>query len=307
MPAATDPVGPYERWMYGPGRTYDLPSLMLDAQPSLSAVAEFPGPANPSALPDLLTTDHITLQPRLPILYRPGQFQPRFLPFLPPPAGGQSVMTQDPATLAALLDQLSDVGGTTGQIRLDFPLRAETLDPVFPTAFAAITPGPSVDATKPLVILAVIGLGIPFPHKTFRSATSTRVEFCWSQSAEAEGSGTTLFGRELRRTTSNAALSDEDATYRAAGILGRPGLPPMPLARLHSHGAHILGTLAGNWPETGQPRTPPRSASSPSTCPPPQSGTPPALALTCFSWPRCTTSLTGSKGSPPPMTTPTSP
>lgn len=247
MPAATDPVGPYERWMYGPGRAYDLPGLMLDDQPSLSAVAEFPAPTAPAALPDLLTTDHITLQPRLPILYRPGQFQPHFLPFLLSPVSDQQVLAQDPANLAALLSQLSTASGTTGQIRLNFPVRAETLDATYPTAFAPLTPDPEVDPTKPLVILAVIDHGIPFAHKSLRSATSTRIEFCWSQSAEADQSGTTLFGREFRRTAINAA-QDEDATYRAAGLLGRPGLPPMPLTRLHSHGAHILGSLAGNWP-----------------------------------------------------------
>ena len=244
MPSATDPVGPYERWMYGPGRYYDLPGLMLADQPSLSALAEFPHPVTPAALPDLLTADHITLQPRLPVLYRPGQFHPHFLPFLLSPTSGQSGMTPD---LAPLLAQLSTASGTTGQIRLNFPVRAETLDATFPTAFAPLTPDPEVDPTKPLVILAVIDHGIPFAHKSLRTPTSTRVEFCWSQSAEADGSGTVLFGREFRRTAINAS-QDEDATYRAAGLLGRPGLPPTPLARRYSHGAHILGALAGNWP-----------------------------------------------------------
>ncbi len=248
MPDPTDPVGPYERWMYGPGRTYDLPGLMLADQSSISAVAELPAPAGAAALPALLAAyDHITLHPRLPILYRPGQFQPRFLPFLLSPLGGKSVMDQDPANLASLLSQLSSSSGATGQIRLNFPLRAETISATYPTSFAPIIPDPEVDRCKPIVILAVIDHGIPFAHKSLRTATSTRVEFCWSQSAEADQSGTTLFGREFRRTEIDAAR-DEDATYRAAGLLGRPGLPPMPLARLHSHGAHVLGSMAGSWP-----------------------------------------------------------
>lgn len=242
--------------MYGPGKFYDLPGLRLDRQPSLSALVEFPHPVSPSAVlavTGLLANDHVTMQPRLPVLYRPGSFHPHFLPVLLCPTSGQTdVMAHDPDGLAALLDGLATGSGATGQVRLNFPVRSETVDAAFPASLAALTPDPEVDALKPLVIVAIIDHGIAFAHRALRSAASTRVEFCWSQSAEANQAGSVLFGREFRRAAINAMLAshggDEEAIYRAAGLMGRPGLPPMPLARKHSHGAHVLGSLAGNWP-----------------------------------------------------------
>jgi hypothetical protein len=248
MPAV-DPIGPYERWMYGPGRYYDLPGLMLDHEPALSAVVEFKKPVRSDALKALtkrLTCGHVTMQPRLPTLYRPGHFHPRFLPvLLTPDSGPAALSSHDPASLAALLDQLADAGGAKGQIRLNFPLRSETLNTADPSTLPSLAADDGVDLNQPIVISAVIDHGIPFAHRAFRD----RIEACWSQSALADNAGTVPFGREFTRTdiaTLAAAHDyDEDAIYQAAGLLGRPGLPPMPLNRLNAHGAHVLGTLAG--------------------------------------------------------------
>ena len=124
---------------------------------------------------------------------------------------------------------------------------------------------PDSDGDSPtLVITAIIDDGIPFAHANFRTAdkTRTRVDFCWSQSAtpvvEADeiedGVGdttTVLFGREFTSSKINALVNkfngDEDAIYRYAGLLGTTDTPLKPLQRLHSHGAHVLDSLAGNW------------------------------------------------------------
>ncbi len=241
---ADDPLGPYERWMFGPGKAYDLPGLWLDASPSLSCLAEFPNPVSiPStAVASLLTADAITMLPRLPTLW--AGTAPHFLPLLLIPENPVAIAQHDPSRLAVLLNTLAPA---TRHLRLNFPVRSETIDAAFPKAQPQQSPAPGVDA-RPLVIMAVIDHGIAFAHQ----ALGTRVDYCWSQSATADpagaNSGAVLFGREFTRTTIAAMRStynnDEDAIYRAAGLMGGPGLPRMPLARAHSHGAHVLGTAA---------------------------------------------------------------
>ncbi len=68
------------------------------------------------------------------------------------------------------------------------------------------------------------------------------------------GDGAVPFGREFTRDAIAALLEeetggDEDAVYRQAGLTSVPGEPPMPLDLGASHGAHVLGTMAGAWPE----------------------------------------------------------
>jgi hypothetical protein len=241
-----DPLGPYERWLFGPGKFYDLPGLQLDTSPSLSCLAEFTNPvANPaSAVGSLLTADAITMLPRLPKLW--SGITPHFLPLLLIPENPTAIATHDPGRLATLLDGL--VGGGARHLRLNYPVRSETIDTAYPTAQPAQTAAPGVDPARPLIIMAVIDHGIAFAHQSLRAAGATRVDYCWSQSAPADQSGAVLFGREFTRTAievlRTAHSGDEEAIYRDAGLLGRPGLPPMPLGRAHSHGAHVLGSAA---------------------------------------------------------------
>lgn len=240
-------LGPYERWMFGPGKAYDLPGLRMDAQPSLSCVAEFatgvPHPA--TAVAGLLTADGITMVQRLPTLW-PG-VAPHFVPLLLCPENPVAIAEHDPARLAKLLAGLA--GGGTTHLRLNYPVRSETIDAAFPVAQVALPAAPGVDPARPLVIIAVIDHGIAFAHKALRSAGATRVDYCWSQGAPADASGAVLFGREFTRPRIEALqvahAGCEESIYREAGLLGRPNLPPMPLARAHSHGAHVLGTAAG--------------------------------------------------------------
>lgn len=247
-------LGPYERWLYGPGKAYDLPGLWLDKAPSLSCVAEFNhGVAHPAqAVGALLAAGGQSLIPRLPTLWAGGGGR-HFLPVLlcpaAPPQGpnGQGAPLQTPSELAALLAQLG--GGAARHLRLNFPVRSETIDPVFPQPQPVQPPAPGVDPDRPLVIVAVIDDGLAFAHLGLRAAGETRMDYCWSQSAVNDGAGAVLFGREFTRqgieALRQAHHGDEEAIYRAAGLMGRPGLPPMPLARAQAHGAHVLATAAG--------------------------------------------------------------
>lgn len=240
-----DPLGPYERWMFGPGKTFDLPGLRLDASPSLSCLAEFsaPVPHPVPAVNRLLDADGIAMRPRLPTLWDGGPTQ--FVPLLLCPETPVAMAQHDPGRLASILDHLQ--GGGARHLRLNFPVRAETIDPTFPLAQPAMGLASGVDPARPLVVMAVIDHGIAFAHQ----ALGGRLDYCWSQSAPADGSGAVLFGREFTRegiAALRAVHGDEDAIYRATGLLGGPNLPPMPLARAHSHGAHVLGTAAGDDP-----------------------------------------------------------
>lgn len=249
--APVDPLGPYERWMFGPGKFYDLPGLQLDTSPSLSCLAEFPNPvAHPAAaVAGLLAADGITMVPRLPTLW--SGVDPHFLPLLLVPESPTAIAAHDPGRLATQLAGLA--GGGARHLRLNFPVRSETIDANFPTPQPVQGPAPGVDPAKPLVILAVIDDGIAFAHQGLRAAGATRIDYCWSQTAPSDGAGAVLFGREFTREKIEALRAahngDEEAIYRAAGLLGRPGLPPLPLARAHSHGTHVLASAAACDPE----------------------------------------------------------
>jgi hypothetical protein len=245
-PGVRNLLGPYESWMFGPGRSYDLAGLSLADEASLSCVAEFPDGG-------AFGTRRLQggLRALLPTLYRPGGWQPRFLPFLlNPPA--RMTLPEVEAVQDALAGLCGGPAGA-GYFRLNFPLRAATIDPGFRATARAGEPDPGVDATKPMVILAVIDHGIPFAHAAFRHQGRTRIDYCWAQTAATDKAGDVLFGREFtgRRIGEmlTAAGGDEDAVYREAGLLSRPGLPPMPLDGRASHGAHVLDLLAGQWDE----------------------------------------------------------
>ncbi len=246
MVSSDDPLGPYERWMFGPGKAFDLPGLMLDASPALSCVAEFANPvAHPAAsVAGLLTADAVTMTQRLPTLW--AGTAPRFVPLLLCPENPTAIAAHDPGRLATLLSGVA--GGGSRHLRLNFPVRSETIDAAFPAPQPAQAAAPGVDPSRPLIIMAVIDHGIAFAHQALRAAGATRLDYCWSQSAPSDGSGTVLVGREFTRTGIEALRAthagDEEAIYRAAGLLGGPGLPPLPLARAHAHGAHVLGTAA---------------------------------------------------------------
>ena len=232
------PLGPHERWLFGPGKHYDLPGLWLDASPSLSCLAEFPKPVgNPlTAVANLLTHDGITMQPRFPTLWSAGGFRPHFLPLLLTPESQTALEEHNPSRLAELLGLLPTGGAR--HLRLNFPVRSETLNPApQPPADPAPT-----QASGPLTVLAVIDHGIAFADRRLRAGGKTRMDYCWSQSALAGEGQTVLFGREFTGPQIDAA--EPEALYREAGLLGGANRPPMPLARRVAHGTHVLGTAA---------------------------------------------------------------
>jgi hypothetical protein len=257
-------LGPYEAWLFDAGKTFDLPDLMLKDGVHLSAVAEL---SNPVAIQDVARLSG-TLQSALgkhvmrqPVLYRAEGFTTRFLPFLISPAPGSTsppLLEMNAAAVQNLVAQFCPgnglPSGTQGRFRMNFPVRSETVGPS-PLLPAAVPPRDEALAGEaPGVILAIIDLGIPFAHANFRhpGTDRTRIDYCWAQSAPANGPGDVLFGREFRRDQIDAMLAthrgDEDAVYAAAGLLSRPDGPPMPLSRAASHGAHCLDLMAGGWP-----------------------------------------------------------
>lgn len=143
-----------------------------------------------------------------------------------------------------------------------FPLQARSVNVSQPqdaprtvsraTRSQAVFTDDTYDPEKPLVIVAVIDDAIPFAHKAFRCKGSgkTRIDYFWSQSAEADG--TMLFGRELSGRAIDDLImqhdGDEDVLYRRAGVLGGNGGPVSALAGNFSHGAHVAGLAAGDWP-----------------------------------------------------------
>lgn len=268
LPPALRPanlLGPYEAWMFGPGKTYDLPGLLLDDLTSLSAVAEITDGLHPKDLPGRFPARQPGrfVDVKVPKLCDLGDFIPRFVPFLIIPADDKGALrAQDEKGVRDILSPFianrSKEEGSLAHFRLNFPVRAETVDHGDPKPHPPDVPDPTINPNPdiPLVIMGIIDHGIPFAHGAFRGAGGgTRVDFCWSQTAATDRSGAVLFGREFTRSAIDAMVEDhagdEDAIYRAAGLTSRPGQPPMPLDRMHSHGAHVLDAMAGDWdPDT---------------------------------------------------------
>ena len=261
---AHERLGPYENWMMDVGKFYDLPGLMLDDSISLSCVAEF---KDPISYDDFLSVSALTVGTSnrlvmVPTLHKNKEFQARFIPFLLAP--DPTSPSQKPLLNRAGSELEANFSGPTAnpngpfglgaQLRLNLPVRQDTVDDSFEQRdLPYATVDPALLGKPPKVILAIIDLGIPFAHANFRHAgtAKTRIDYCWVQSAPTNPGGDVLFGREFSRDQIDAMVDahggDEDAIYQQAGVLSRPGAPPMPLSRMHSHGAHVLDSLAGGW------------------------------------------------------------
>lgn len=109
------------------------------------------------------------------------------------------------------------------------------------------------------VITAIIDDGIGFAHERFRKAVdSTRIEYFWDQNPHYPVPGPEGFGREwtkadidkLLDSHCHGGLVDEEALYRAAGIVDYRRRIENPNALGWSHGTHVLDTAAGA--EVGQ-------------------------------------------------------
>ena len=256
-------LGPYENWMMDVGKFYDLPSMMLDDSVSLSCVAEFTDEKNYEQFKSVSklqagTSNRLVM---VPTLHKDKGFEVRFIPFLLAPDPDNP--SQKPI-LKRIASEIEDnfsspvnpdgPFGKDAQLRLNLPVRQDTVNMQFDqTALKEPTVDPALNDKPPKVILAIIDLGIPFAHANFRHSgtNKTRIDYCWVQSAPAVQGSDVLFGREFSRDDIDAMVAehgaDEDAIYAKSGVLSKPGAPPMPLSRMHSHGAHVLDTLAGRW------------------------------------------------------------
>ena len=257
-------LGPYENWMMDVGKYYDLLGMMLDDSVSLSCVAEFKEKVPYEQLPSITTlragtSNRLVL---IPTLHKGKGFETKFVPFLlaPDPASpSQTPLLQRTGSQIEknFTGQTVNHDGPFGlgaQLRLNLPVRQDTVNRTFnQETYVEATVDPALNGKPPKVILAIIDLGIPFAHANFRHSGTdkTRIDYCWVQSAPAEQESNVLFGREFSRDQIDALIAthgiDEDAIYHEAGVLSKPGAPPLPLSRMHSHGAHVLDTMAGRW------------------------------------------------------------
>ena len=257
-------LGPYENWMMDVGKFYDLPGMMLDDSVSLSCVAEF---AQPISFEDFQSmtalqagdSNRIVM---VPVLHKHKDFKVKFIPFLltpnPDSPKQNSILKRSGSEIETLFSGLTDNPnvpfGPGAQLRLNLPVRQDTVNIAFnQETYIGGSVDPALNDTAPKVILAIIDVGVPFAHANFRHAgtAKTRIDYAWVQSAPAEQGSNVLFGREFDRDQIDTMIAthgpDEDAIYQQANVLSRAGAPPMPLSRMHSHGAHVLDTLAGRW------------------------------------------------------------
>ncbi|MEM8591025.1 MAG: hypothetical protein AAGF13_00715 [Pseudomonadota bacterium] len=251
-------LGPYTAWMYGPGRSYDYFATALGQNVHyVSGIIERPGGHQSTPNPQPIAGGGQSGSLLAPALWA-GLASPRFVPFV---LGGAEVSALDTATLDAMWQNAGPAGvtlpggsglgpasGSATKMSAGFPLRKDIVDE---TASGAVTlsADPSVDPSKPLVVIGIIDDGIPFAHRAFDGpAGRTRLEACWMQGAPGDGSGRVRFGREITADDITQLRAthgdDEDAIYRETGALGGNGQAPSSLIGDGAHGAHTLGALA---------------------------------------------------------------
>lgn len=262
-------VGPYEGWMLRHGKDFDLPAMLLDKEAVISAVAEWPGGFDASRHGISARVGAIAYPTAMPSLWTGGhsgeKFNPSFVPFLFLPIDENKTrqtlrnqtMESRPTSLETLdrsMGSARNQNGNDPYFRVTFPLFGDTVDAKLQPGQRQSSGGPKeTPGAPPSVVMAVIDDGIPFAHANFSAAddSGTRIDYCWSQAAPSDNEGTILFGREFTREMINDMVrthdGDEDAVYREAGVLSRPGRPPMALSRMHAHGGHVLDTAAGRW------------------------------------------------------------
>ena len=244
--------GPYENWVFRTGSAYGYPGLLPDEKIGQPLSWEFKDKVSTM---DLSGKGFPDFGFYFPILWEPKvEFKTKFLPLVfVPPDGPKGLFD----TFADLLQALPDTSGSPSAtilstppsyLRLNQPLRYDTVDLKWSDNKPA-----SETIGKKVVVVAIIDDGIPFAHRNFLSSEGkTRIDFCWSQSA-AGGGTPLLFGQEFTGVQIDGLRAsyagDESAIYRAAGLADNPD-PRLrfPLDRMHSHGAHVLDTMAGSWP-----------------------------------------------------------
>jgi hypothetical protein len=270
---STDPanrtlVGPYERWVFGPGAG----ATGAQAKALWASLGELPpghphlvtGAASvvgaPMAGPDDAQPRQYTPTMWPPGVARPGPAGSCFAPLIVDlRSSGDSVSlieTLNRRLRAALID--GELKPEFGR-RLNHEISSASFDPGFDKAGPALGFDRAVKSAAkaarggaPLALLAVIDDGLPFAHPNVRTADGRpRFECCWLQSAtiaQRKPERTVLFGRELTRMGIAGLLSahpgDEDGLYRAAGQLSSGSS----MAGRASHGAIVLDLAGGRRP-----------------------------------------------------------
>lgn len=249
-------LGPYERWMSGPGKFFDLPGLKLDQPGFLTGLVEKQGFVSDLAEPADLDPRRLHLSPLW------SGVDARKLSFFPVLLSKKNTVLKDvlrpssPSRNDGLEELLA---GFKASFRVGYPLLEASVNPDFSQGNATLAAEPSTGSKTPLVIMAIIDDGIPFANSNFRSPETdkTRIEYLWDQSAATARQGDILFGKELDANDIDKLIAthqhDEDEIYAAAGALGGGDLPLSSLNNAYSHGGHVLDIMAGNRP---QERTP---------------------------------------------------
>jgi hypothetical protein len=103
------------------------------------------------------------------------------------------------------------------------------------------------------VVIGIIDDGIGFAHERFRTAgDQTRIEFFWRQDGAAPGVSSVPYGREMGKGEIDGLIAgnptDDEATYRAAGMLDFTRPMHKPIGLRAAHGTHVLDILAGEDP-----------------------------------------------------------
>ncbi|OYU49249.1 MAG: hypothetical protein CFE31_07750 [Rhizobiales bacterium PAR1] len=261
-------VGPYEFWTFETGADYGLPPQHLNAETAIAALAELPPGADPRTgdiVGDLAGSDNIG-EIHVPTVWEPGcsgkenAFWPLVVRVKAGKAGGA---TSPLARLGHAMKPLA--GGIAGHrkkaqpaadtlgFRLNSVMPGETINGGF--SAEAITQAYAKSpksAVKPAAIVAVIDDGLPFAHRDFRGADgSTRVAFCWLQSAVTPKgqTPTVLYGREYLKGEIDELIRDyghdEDQLYRAAGAGDKGPARGATIRHLGSHGSNVMDLAGG--------------------------------------------------------------
>lgn len=243
-------IGGYERWSFGDGASHVLGGGLSLRSSAIAAVAEVAGqPAGNVGLAPEAALVPTLWEPA----YRSGQ--PVATPFVLRLAAADTATAGPLPAIGTALAALAPAGvaGDGRRFRLNTPMPAAWLAGGFTPGVIDARLAAKAGAHAPTVaVVAVIDDGIPFAHRGFlRADGSTRMAFCWLQSAApppAAAGQSVLFGRELlggEIDALRAGCRDEDALYRKVGAAGEPGAPPAALADFGSHGSHVAHAAAG--------------------------------------------------------------
>jgi hypothetical protein len=266
-------VGPYERWLYGPGKPHAFPAIRQYDTGWLTSLIEWASP---------VTASVPSGEVMYPTLWKghDGGFAPHFTPLIRyfDDFNGSDMLAGMAAAAGSIASAEGGAGGAFPRLRVNYPLAPKSLNEGFDPSTAPVfwQKDPETEAlldsrsgNRRLTIVAVIDEGIPFAHRNFRKADgqATRIEYCWLQSARGiqdlpgfpkADSATVLCGAEFCRPQIDWLIDhygdDEDELYRASGAIDV--LPDLGTAinRQVSHGANILDLAAGYAPERdGEP------------------------------------------------------